>query len=207
METNIKTTRMELMKTKSRIKVAGKGLNLLKVKRSSLVMEFFNLARQIELLKGNLAQTVQKAYESTKIAEIAAGKIELERIAAEQSQLGASISARNVMGVKIPSISLSMPSTSIAYELISMPTTIEDARSSYNELFKMLIEVAEKENSLRKLLYEIEKINRRVNALENVTLPRLSAKASYIKQRLDDMERDQIVSLKFVKGKLNERGE
>ncbi|MCL4374173.1 MAG: V-type ATP synthase subunit D [Candidatus Marsarchaeota archaeon] len=204
---SVKTTRMELIKIKSRIRVAGKGLNLLKLKRSSLVLEFFNLARQIELLKGSMEKSVEKAYESTKVAEIAAGKIALERIAAEQSKIGTSVTAKNVMGVKIPSISVSMGSLSAAYELISVPAAIYDAQLSYSQLFKMLIEIAEKENSLRKLLYEIEKLNRRVNALENVTMPRLIGSAAYIKQRLDDMERDQIVSLKFVKGKLNEQGE
>jgi len=202
---NIKTTRMELIKTKARMSVAGKGLNLLKVKRSSLVLEFFNLARQIELLKGSMSKNVEKAYESTKVAEIVAGKIVLERIAAEQSRIGASVTAKNVMGVKIPNISVDMGALSVAYELISVPAAIDDAQMSYQKLFKMLIEIAEKENSLRKLLYEIEKLNRRVNALENITLPRLAGKAIYIKQRLDDMERDQIVSLKFVKGKLNEQ--
>jgi len=202
---NIKTTRMELIKTKARMSVAGKGLNLLKVKRSSLVLEFFNLARQIELLKGSMSKNVEKAYESTKVAEIVAGKIVLERIAAEQSRIGASVTAKNVMGVKIPNISVDMGALSVAYELISVPAAIDDAQMSYQRLFKMLIEIAEKENSLRKLLYEIEKLNRRVNALENITLPRLAGKAIYIKQRLDDMERDQIVSLKFVKGKLNEQ--
>jgi len=202
---SIRTTRMELIKTRAKIKVAGKGLDLLKLKRTSLVLEFFNLARQMELLKGSMAKSIERAYESSRIAEIAAGKIALERIAAEQARLGAGVSAKNVMGVKIPSISVSFGALSSIYELVSVPSAIVDAQLSYKKLFDMLIEIAEKENSLRKLLHEIEKLNRRVNALENVTLPRLREKARYIKQRLDDMERDQIVSLKFVKGKISEQ--
>ena len=204
-QSNLKTTRIELIKTKGRIRVASKGLNLLKMKRSSLVLEFFDLARQIKALRGNLYAMVSRSIESIKLAEMVSGRINLERIAAEQGDISAKVSAKNVMGIKIPNISLNgyaaMP---IGYELISVPTSIEDAKRSYQELFKMLIEIAEKENSLRKLLHEIEKLNRRSNAIENVAIPNLKSKVSYIKQRLEDLERDQIVSLKFIKGKLNE---
>ncbi|MGC8622487.1 MAG: V-type ATP synthase subunit D [Candidatus Micrarchaeia archaeon] len=208
MESNIKTTRIELIRTRRRIAIAKKGLTLLKMKRSSLVLEFFNLARQIQKLMGSLGETVTRARESIHIADVLSGRIILERIAAEQSSIGASVEAKNVMGVKIPNISIEkgnrMPES---YELISVPAPIEDARSAYAQLFNMLIEIAEKENALRKLLHEIEKLNRRSNAIENVAIPAMQEKAKYIRQRLEDMERDNIVSLKFIKGKISSEGE
>jgi len=208
MESNVKTTRIELIRTRRRIAVARKGLSLLKMKRSSLVLEFFDLARQIQKLMGGLGSAVERARESMKIADTLSGRINLERIAAEQSTLGASVEAKNVMGVKIPNISIekagAMPES---YELISVPAPIEDARVSYTTLFDMLIEIAEKENALRKLLHEIEKLNRRANAIENVAIPAMEEKAKYIRQRLEDMERDNIVSLKFIKGKISAKSE
>lgn len=204
---NVKTTRIELIKTKARVKVAKKGLELLKLKRSSLVLEFFELARQIQLLRSNLKESVERAMDSSKIAEVEAGRISLERIAAEQSDILVGVEAKNVMGVRIPNVNVEAKSgLSVAYELISVPTAVEDARRSYTNLFKLLIEVAEKESSLRKLLYEIEKLNRRSNAIENVVIPNLNENAVYIKQRLEDLERDQIVSLKFIKRKMMAHG-
>ncbi len=201
---NIKTTRIELIRTRKSVSVASKGLSLIKMKRASLVLEFFNIARQIELLKENLGSAVQSAMDSTKIAEIYAGRINLERIAAEQGSMLVSVDAKNVMGVKIPNLNM-QPSEAygIGYDLISVPTPVQDARKSYSGLFRLLIEIAEKENSLRKLLYEIEKLNRRSNAIENIVIPRMQQKILYIRQRLEDMERDQIVSLKFIKRKIN----
>lgn len=205
-QANIKTTRIELIRTKARIKVASKGLDLLKLKRASLVLEFFELARQIQLLKANLRESTERAMDSVKIAEVFTGRIALERIAVEQSPILAGVEAKNVMGVRIPNVNIeSKNSLSVAYELISVPTAVEDARRNYDRLFKLLIEVAEKESSLRKLLFEIEKLNRRSNAIENVVIPNLKDKAGYIKQRLEDLERDQIVSLKFIKRKITRR--
>ncbi len=201
---NIKTTRIEMIRTKNRIKVASKGLSLLKMKRASLVLEFFNLARQIQMLRANLRSSVQTATDSTKIADILAGRINLERIAAEQGTMLVGVEAKNVMGVRIPNLDVNQTDHfSRSYELISVPTAVEDARKSYKLLFRLLIEIAEKENSLRKLLYEIEKLNRRSNAIENVVIPNMQEKVLYIKQRLEDIERDQTVSLKFIKGKIN----
>ncbi len=203
-QSNVKTTRIELIRTKARIKVASKGLDLLKLKRASLVLEFFDLAKQIQLLKANLRKNVETAMDSVKIAEVESGRIPLERIAVEQSPILAAVEAKNVMGVKIPNMNIeSKGSLSIAYELISVPTSIEDARRNYNKLFQLLVDVAEKESSLRKLLYEIEKLNRRANAIENIVIPNLKEKSSYIKQRLEDLERDQTVSLKFIKRKIH----
>jgi V/A-type H+/Na+-transporting ATPase subunit D len=203
-QSNTKTTRLELIKTKARIKVASKGLELLKLKRASLVLEFFELAKQIQLLKANLRESVSRAMDSLKIAEVDAGRISLERIAAEQLPVLAGVEAKNVMGVRIPSVNIeSKGMISVAYELISVPTAVEDAKRSYVGLFKLLIDVAERESSLRKLLYEIEKLNRRSNAIENVVIPNMKEKAVYIKQGLEDLERDRTVSLKFIKRKIN----
>lgn len=203
-QSNIKTTRIELIRTKARAKVAKKGLDLLKLKRASLVLEFFELAKKIQLLKANLKESVERSMDSVKIAEIMAGRISLERVAAEQSPVTAGVEAKNVMGVRIPNVNIEAKApASIEYELVSVPTSVEDAKINYSELFKLLIDVAEKESSLRKLLYEIEKLNRRANAIENVVIPNLLEKAGYIKQRLEDLERDQIVSLKFIKRKIN----
>eukprot|EP01034_Spumella_vulgaris_P025398 gene25398-31856_t len=46
--------------------------------------------------------------------------------------------------------------------------------------------------------------NRRVNALENVTLPKIIATISYINRELDELEREDFTRLKMVKKKKEE---
>jgi V-type H+-transporting ATPase subunit D len=43
--------------------------------------------------------------------------------------------------------------------------------------------------------------NRRVNALENVTIPKIEDVLSYISRELDELEREDFTRLKIVKGK------
>ena len=213
-QTNIRTTRLEMIHTKARIKTASKGLGLLKMKRASLVLEFFDMAKQIESLMTGMKDSVQRAMDSTAMAEFNVGRINLERIAAEQAEVIMGVDAKNVMGVRMPRLEVQKGASGSAFEsasgriynIISLPTSIDDARHSYMTLFRLMIEVAEKENSLRMLLYEIEKLNRRANAIENVVVPALKYKVGYIRQRLEDLERDQIVSIKFMKRKMMNAG-
>ncbi len=199
-----KLTRLEMMHTKSKIKIAQRGLDLLKMKRASLVLAFFKMINEIKLLKVDLYGIIADAEDRIKIAEIYSGRIRLERIAIEHSRIGASIEAENIMGVKIPNIKLDAKGReNVPYELISVPPPVHDAKESFERAFRMLIEIAEKENSLRKLLKEIDKLNRRSNAIENIAIPRMEGIVEYIGQGLEDIERDQLVSLKFIKGKIN----
>ncbi len=200
---DVKITRLELIRTKSRIKVASKGLSLLKMKRSRLILEFFELAKQIQLMNQNVVEYVSKAMDTSKIAEAQAGRLNFERIAARKRNEQISVNVSNVMGVKIPNLNMkSNGNKSLKYELISVSASIEDVRKNYTVLLTLLIEIAEKQNSLKRLLHEIEKLNRRSNAIENIVVPKMQQRSKYIKQRLEDIERDQIISLKVIKRKI-----
>ncbi len=199
MET-IRVTRRELIETKRRIKTASRGLQLLKMKKSSLILEFFELAKQVQSMKVDLNGLRRRSRESIEIAEALSGRITIERVAQEQSEKMASLKARNVMGLVIPNIKMNENLDILgSNDSITIPTPVYDAKSLYSQFLTMLIEIAEKETAMRKLLNEIYKLNRRTNSIENVIIPRWQRKVKYIKQSLDDMERDRLVSIKFIK--------
>ena len=88
---------------------------------------------------------------------------------------------------------------------MELPTSINEAIKTFQQVHRMVLDVAEKETALRKLLLEIEKTKRKSNAIENVFIPRLAAAVKFITFRLDEMERDTFIMLKTVKRKMGER--
>ena len=201
---DVRPTRIELIKTNRRIKLAARGLDLLKMKRSALVMEFFTIAREIRGMRENLRKDVEDAIDSFKIAEILDGTMNVERVANMSADSTVNISTKNVMGVKVPEVGINYSKSVLTdrYRAVAVPTAINDSITRFEKIFRLIIEIAEKENSMRKLLYEIDKTKRRSNAIENILIPGLKESAKYIKMRLSEIERYTFTTLKIIKKKM-----
>lgn len=203
---NIRPTRLEYIRTKRRIVVANKGLKLLKLKRQALILEFFNASKTAAALRSGLQSELVKGYQSIKLAEILAGTMRLENEAMKIPQISKlQIQIKNVMGVSIPKLQGGQSNTAIIEHILELPPSINEAIKVFQNVHKMVLDVAEKETTLRKLLYEIEKTKRKSNAIENVFIPRLQDAVKFIIFRLAEMERDTFIMLKTVKRKMGER--
>jgi V/A-type H+-transporting ATPase subunit D len=203
--TDIRPTRLEYIRTKRRIVIAKKGLKLLKLKRQALILEFFNTSKTAAALRENLQKELIKGYESIRMAEILAGSMRLENESMKLPMMGKlSVKSKSIMGVHIPRLEGGINKVYEEY-LLELPTSINEAISAFNKIHKIVLEVAEKETALRKLLYEIERTKRKSNAIENVFIPRLMSAVKFITFRLDEIERDTFIMLKTVKRKMGER--
>jgi V/A-type H+/Na+-transporting ATPase subunit D len=202
----VKPTRMELLRLKARIKLANKGLNLLKQKRAALIVEFFKINKKALDLRKQLDQAMAKAYNSLAVAEMYEGKIAIESTAYMVNRMkGFLIKTKNVMGVRIPEVSgrdQNFRAIDQQFALMGLSVKVEEAIDNYEAALKIILDIAEVENSLRRILVEIDKTKRRVNSIENVLVPRLQGQAKYISMRFDEMERETFVTLKTIKAKL-----
>ena len=109
------------------------------------------------------------------------------------------------MGVSIPKLEGGTREQALTEYLLEIPVSISEAMKAFQEVHKIVLDVAEKETTLRKLLYEIDKTKRKANAIENVFIPGLQAAVKFITFRLEEMERDTFTMLKTVKRKMGER--
>jgi V/A-type H+/Na+-transporting ATPase subunit D len=204
---NIRPTRLELLRTRRRIVLAKKGLNLLKLKRSALIAEFFNLSKQALALRGDLQQKIARGYASIRQAEMMEGTVRLESISMLLPEiLPVKVSTKNVMGVKTPRVDAGGYEPVAAAALLDLPTPITESVHQFQGIYRVVLDIAEKENALRRLLREIEKTKRRASAIENVLIPRLQDTVRYIKFRFDELERDAFSMLKTVKRKMEAEG-
>jgi len=206
--TDIRPTRLEYLRAKKRIKIAQKGLKLLKLKRQALILEFFSITKSSARLRGKLNSELIRGYQSIRMAEMLDGEMRLENEAMKIPRLKKLlITPKNVMGVKIPRLEGGTREQSLTEYLLEIPVSISEAMKAFQEVHKIVLDVAEKETTLRKLLKEIEKTKRKANAIENVFIPKLEAAVKFILFRLGEIERDTFTMLKAVKRKMREREE
>ena len=202
---NVRPTRLVLLNTRRRIGLAKRGLNLLKLKRSALIAEFFHLSKEAMKLRGDLAQRVARGYESIRLAEMMEGPTRLENISMLLPELAEiAVATRNVMGVKTPQVQRGAYAPIPSAALLDLPTSVHEAVHRFQGIYEIVLHIAEKENALRRLLLEIERTKRRASAIENVLIPRLQETVRYIKFRFDEMERDAFSMLKTVKRKMEQ---
>ena len=207
LSSNIRPTRLEYIRTKRRILIALKGLKLLKLKQKALILEFFNTNKTASELRTNLQSELIKGYESIRMAEMLAGSMRLENESMKIPDLAnLQVMSKSIMGVHIPKIVGGNREVLDEY-LLELPTSINEALRSFQRVHKIVLDVAEKETALRKLLIEIEKTKRKSNAIENVFIPKLMSAVKFITFRLAELERDTFIMLKTVKRKMGEREE
>lgn len=205
----IQPTRSELLEVTRKIKLTKNGHKILKLKRDGLILEFFKILDQAKDLRTEIAKRYREAQERIVIANAVDGVIAV-RSAAYALTIHPEIElrSRNLMGVVVPEIKsskLSAPLDERGYGVIGTSPRIDEAADAYEKLMETVVKAAELETTMKKLLDEIERTKRRVNALEFKVLPELEEAERFIRFRLEEMERDNIFRLKRIKDKAAKR--
>jgi V/A-type H+-transporting ATPase subunit D len=202
---DIKPTRSELIDTKRKIKLSQNGYKILKMKRDGLIMEFFKILEQARNSRGALMTSYLRAQEMMAIANTIEGAIGVKAAAfSVHENPDITLKSKNVMGVVVPEISSTKVSKGIAdrgYGVIGTTPVIDDTAKAFEELVEAIIQSAEIETTMKRLLDEIESTKRRVNALEFKVIPELTEASDFIKMRLDEMEREELFRLKKIKAR------
>jgi V/A-type H+-transporting ATPase subunit D len=197
-----KTTRMELLRLKNRKRLAERGHDLLREKRDSLVMEFFNAIAEIKGSRENAERALAEAFTALTQAKMIMGPVKvLEFTGASGIHTELGISTRFMMGVTVPVLSLKQEIPKIPYSLADSSTRLDLMNTKFNEALKAIIRLAEIESTVKRLAIEIERTKRRVSALESVVIPRLDATARFVKLALEERERGDFFRIKLVRSR------
>mgnify|MGYP000944547464 FL=1 len=200
---DVKPTRSELIATRRRIKLSISGHKLLKMKRDGLIIEFFELLPKVKDMRSQLVKLYTVADKKLVVAMVADGKSALRSAAnCVRTPPQVELSENNIMGVVVPKIKVSTIQKSVeerGYGLIGTSVRIDESVHAFERLAEKVLEAAELETTMKKLLDEIESTKRRVNALEFKVIPQLEEVAAYITLRLEELERENVFRLKRIK--------
>jgi V/A-type H+/Na+-transporting ATPase subunit D len=202
---DIKPTRSELINLKRKIQLSERGYKILKMKRDGLIMEFFKILANAKDTRGELLARHQRAVEMMALANTFEGAIGVKSAAFSVKEVPTiTLRSKNIMGVVVPQIESSKVKKSLVdrgYGVLGTSTVIDETATAFEELVESIIMSAEIETTMKRLLNEIEKTKRRVNALEYKVIPELTEARDFIKMRLDEMEREELFRMKRVKSR------
>jgi len=202
---DIKPTRSELINLKRKIRLSERGYKILKMKRDGLILEFFKVLAVAKDTRGDLNNRYSLAVEMMALANTVEGAIGVKSAAFSVKEVPEiSLKSKNIMGVIVPEIGSTKVRKSLVdrgYGMLGTSPVIDETATAFEELVESIIESAEIETTMKRLLDEIERTKRRVNALEFKVIPELTEAQDFIKMRLDEMEREELFRLKKIKAR------
>lgn len=208
---NVKPTRMELLNTKQKLVMAQKGHKLLKQKRDALVLAFFNEVKKAKNLRDQVNGQVVESHKRLALARSVHGDTFVEANAlSARAAPNVNVKTKNIMGVQIPEIESVHVERNLldrGYSIYGSSAQFDDAVESFEAALQLIVQLAETETALKKLLKEIEKTNRRVNALEFNIQPQLKDTVKLIQDHLNRLESERFFALKVTKKRLTKAAE
>jgi V/A-type H+-transporting ATPase subunit D len=203
----VRPTRSELLERRSQIQLAVQGMDLLKQKRDALLIEFMSVMDETLRLSGSLQKAVSDAQYSLAVAKSVDGNVSVRSVAmATKGEVTIDMTGTKIMGVSVPVVtkgrSPMRSSFTRGYSITGVSSRIDETADRFEKILDVIIEYADIETRLKRLGEEIQKTNRRVNALEQITVPGLTEQVAYIRQTLDERAREDLFRLKKVKKKI-----
>jgi V/A-type H+-transporting ATPase subunit D len=201
----IPTTRMALLETRARLGVATSGVRLLRGKREVLAAELFRIARETLAGRDELDAALVAAGRALAVARSRDPEPVLDSLAeAAAREVDVEVSHRRVWGVPVASVRAA-PLVRGAEARGAAPESWglagAEAAARHEAALDVLVRIASRELLLVRLGEEIQETSRRINALEQLVVPRLTAEATRVERALDERAREDQLRLKRLRGR------
>lgn len=198
MALKIVPTKGNLIATKKSLELANLGYGLLDKKRNVLIKEMMSLLDDVKVIRLQITDTYQKAYDSLQEANISLGLI-VDLVESTPIDMGIEIAYRSVMGVEIPKIIYQKSDVNGQYDMERSNSKVDYAFQCFYHVKELTVSLAAIENSVYRLANAIRKTQKRANALRNVSIPELINTHKMISESLEEKEREEFARQKVIK--------
>ncbi len=198
----IAPTKSNLIKAKASLELSYKGFELMDKKRNVLIKEMMSLVDKAKGIEGKMASVLEEAYSHLQSVNITMGINSVENIGRSvPKDEEFEILLRSVMGVDIPTIKYEKKEVTPTYGFHNTNSAIDAAAECFRNVRYMIYELAEIDNSIFKLAKEIQKTQKRTNALSHIQIPKYEEQVKYIQEALEEKEREDFFRLKRMKNR------
>ena len=203
MRANIAATKTNLLRVKKTLALTEEGYELLDEKRRLLITELTSIIHVVDRFQRELDEVLAKAYVLVDKATMVMGRQKLEALSmAIDIKSSITIFQRRIMGVNIPSIDLTITENEPYYSPVGVSFYADEVVVKFKEILRLISQLAEKKIALLRIAKEVQKIIRKVNALEKIHLPFYRQTLKYINDSLEEEARESFSMLKLIKERL-----
>lgn len=193
-------TRTVLLDLRRELDQAVQGHAILERKRETLLRELWNLFSEVRHTEREVRERFARAYQVQRETRLVMG-MDAMRFAglAPAAETNYSVEVRSVMGVPLPLVSMRVEPLPFPYSPSGISAVFDELRVRWIEAGQILGSWTEISGSVWRVAAELERTQRRVNALENLLIPKYQAAIRRIQVILDEQERESFLRTKRVK--------
>jgi V/A-type H+-transporting ATPase subunit D len=193
-------TRSALLRIRRQLQEVRQGYDLLERKREVLARELLVMIHDAVTIEAEARQRFEAAYQALVEVRMRMGVDRLGWAAlAQTAEIDLQIQLRSVMGVTVPLVQTEVKPLPWPYGLGGTSAALDEARQRWLEVAELLGRLAEATTSVWRIGTELQKTQRRVNALEHRIIPQYEATLQHISDTLEEREREAFVQAKWVK--------
>ena len=205
---DVTPTKSNLFMIKEQLNVAKTGYTLLDQKREILVAELMQMVEKAGLLEKEIDKFVQTAYPSLQNMLMSVGENRVERIAKEVKYDYTFVERSvSIAGLKFSSLDVSLPRAELFHSMLGSHPAADKVMVDFFQLLRFLTEMASIRTIVWRLARELQKTQRRVNALDKIIIPQTKETKTYIEGVLEERDRENIFVLKSLKSRKMRQGQ
>ena len=187
-----------------RLNFAVKGETFLEFKREQLMFRIKQIWNEYNEIRSNFLSLFKQSLVKLNQTYKEMGKYNLKlisKLSIIQYKPIIDIQYKKRSGILISQVKSKLSRAEIlpAYTFENTSHYLDDLIQILKQLFGVLIEFSEIEDLLIKYSFNFKKVNRRINGLKNIIVPRLKVNIKKIKEVLEEIEREGYIRLKKTK--------
>ena len=201
MDPNEVPTKGNLMRARNSLKLARQGYDLMDKKRNILIRELTAYTEEAREIQEVINEHYRKAYASLQKANMQMGIENVQTIAETLPvDMSIEVKTRSVMGTEIPLVRYDAEQNlRPAYAFFRTRDSLDEARAAFARVKDLTVRLAQVETAAYRLAANIQKTQKRANALKNITIPHYEELSKTIGAALEEKEREEFTRLKVIK--------
>jgi V/A-type H+/Na+-transporting ATPase subunit D len=197
----IRPTRINLIKTKKTLKQSKSGLELLERKRDVLMRELRHFAYDAKKLREEVNEALARAFQNLVESKVIMGSENVVNVALAFSlKENFVLDHRSIMGVTVPIIKMQTDEDAKPeYGFDDTSVLLDSAFNEFSNVLEQIAQLAELEGAVYNIANDIQKTQKRVNALKHVFIPKYTEIVKRIELVLEEKDREEFIRLKTAK--------